>query len=99
MGATPGGGAAPLLLFGRSETSHATKLHRRHQLPRHSDLQAAWEAAANPNLLALSQPTPWQPTSIPEQYLILMTCRDEKHQVELLERFHCEGLECKALLS
>jgi hypothetical protein len=36
---------------------------------------------------------------IPEQFLLLVTCRDEKHQVELLERFGREGLECKALLS
>jgi hypothetical protein len=35
----------------------------------------------------------------PEQFLVLVTCRDEKHQVELLERFKGEGLECKALLS
>jgi hypothetical protein len=33
------------------------------------------------------------------QNLVLITCRDEKHQVELLGRFHGEGLECKALLS
>jgi hypothetical protein len=34
-----------------------------------------------------------------EQYLILVKCRDEKQQVELLERFQREELECKALLS
>jgi hypothetical protein len=28
-----------------------------------------------------------------------VTCRDEKQQVELLERFRREGLECKPLLS
>jgi hypothetical protein len=31
--------------------------------------------------------------------LLLVKYRDEKHQVELLQRFHQEGLECKALLS
>ena len=36
---------------------------------------------------------------IPQQWLVLVTCRDEKQQVELLERFQREGLECKALLS
>jgi hypothetical protein len=36
---------------------------------------------------------------IPEQYLVLVTCRDEKQQVELLARFQAEGLECRALLS
>ena len=29
----------------------------------------------------------------------LVTCRDEKDQVALLERFHGEGLECKALVA
>jgi hypothetical protein len=36
---------------------------------------------------------------VPEQFLILVECRDEKHQVELLEKFQTEGLSCKALLS
>lgn len=31
------------------------------------------------------------------RYQILIDCRDEKHQKELLERFAAEGLECKAL--
>ncbi|HVS39645.1 MAG TPA: hypothetical protein VMS17_29075, partial [Gemmataceae bacterium] len=31
---------------------------------------------------------------IPEQCLILATCRDEKQQVELLDRFQREGSEC-----
>jgi hypothetical protein len=35
----------------------------------------------------------------PAQYLVLVTCRDEQQQVELLQRFHAEGLECRALLS
>jgi hypothetical protein len=35
----------------------------------------------------------------PEQFLILVHCRDEAHQVELLERFQSEGLTCKPLLS
>ena len=64
-----------------------------------ADLQAAWEAAANPELAALTAaPRPGE-QDIPEQWLVLVTCRDEKQQVELLERFRREGLECKALLS
>jgi hypothetical protein len=63
------------------------------------DLQAAWEATVNPELEALTTPQWPGPQSIPEQYLVLVTCRDEKQQAELLERFHREGLECKALLS
>jgi hypothetical protein len=36
---------------------------------------------------------------IAEQFLILVQCRDENHQVELLGRFESEGLSCRALLS
>jgi hypothetical protein len=63
------------------------------------DLQAAWEATTNPMLAALTSHPPPDARPIPEQFLILVTSRDEKHQVELLERFHREGLECKALIS
>jgi hypothetical protein len=35
----------------------------------------------------------------PEQFPILITCRDEHHQAEMLERFRGEGVECRALLS
>jgi hypothetical protein len=42
---------------------------------------------------------PGRVESIKEQFLILVTCRDEKHQVELLGRSTPEGLTCKALLS
>jgi hypothetical protein len=31
--------------------------------------------------------------------LILVTCRDEKEQVELLRRFTDEGWRCKALVT
>ncbi len=36
---------------------------------------------------------------VPEQFLILIECQDEEHQVALLARFQGEGLACKALLS
>jgi hypothetical protein len=39
-----------------------------------------------------------RPLEISAQFMIVLTCRDEKHQVELLERFDREGLECKALV-
>jgi hypothetical protein len=62
------------------------------------ELRAAWEAAAK---AALGPPAEGRPIPqvIPEQYLVLVTCRDEKQQVELLQRFQAEGLECRALLS
>jgi hypothetical protein len=69
------------------------------KIPAAPELQAAWEAAA---AAALEPPTSRPPrefNTIPEQFLILVTCRDEQHQVELLSRLQTEGLECRALLS
>src|SRR5438105_9784558 len=60
------------------------------------ELEAAWRSAAE----AVLEEKPRRGfDSVPEQFLVLITCRDEKHQVELLERFQAEGLPCKALLS
>jgi len=64
-----------------------------------AEVQAAWDASAAPELAALKAPLPWRAQEIPEQYLVLVTCRDQKQQVELLERFRREGLEYKPLLS
>ncbi len=33
-----------------------------------------------------------------EKWLVVITCEDEAHQAELLERFADDGLKCKALL-
>ncbi len=33
-----------------------------------------------------------------EKYMVIVTCRDERQQVELLERFQQEKLECRALI-
>jgi hypothetical protein len=60
------------------------------------ELQAAWQAAAE--AAAKAQPERAVDPGL-DQYLVLVTCRDERHQVELLSRFQREGLECKALLS
>jgi hypothetical protein len=62
------------------------------------DLREAWEATARGCLEPQPREKP-ELTSIPEQFLILVTCRDEKHQIELLEQFQRDGLECRALLS
>src|SRR5437899_2383401 len=48
------------------------------------DLVAAWRATAESRLAALS-PSP-AAAGCSAQFLILITCRDEKHQVELLNR-------------
>jgi hypothetical protein len=63
-----------------------------------ANLHAAWEATLNPLLAERTGPPPGTKI-IPEQWLVLVTCRDEKQQVELLERFRREGVECRALLS
>jgi len=74
------------------------QLHRRllEQTPTDSDaLVLAWQSAAAEVL----EREPDRLVAIPEQFLILVTCRDEKQQVELLGRFGAEGLECKAMMT
>jgi hypothetical protein len=61
------------------------------------ELEAAWQAAATAAFT--EQPPAGRVESIPAQFLILVTCRDEKEQVELLGRFSGESLTCKALVS
>ena len=41
----------------------------------------------------------WGGEALAEQWYVLVTCRDEKQQAELLTRFKAEGLTCKAVLS
>jgi hypothetical protein len=62
------------------------------------ELAAAWQATVDGSLGALRAPAP-AAAAYPAQYLILVTCRDERQQIELLGRFGGEGLDCKALLS
>ena len=57
------------------------------------DLRAVWQAAAEG---ALEERPRKSFGDIPEQFLLLVTCRDEKQQVE---RFHDEGIQVKALIS
>ena len=64
-----------------------------------ADLQAAWRAEAEACWAAAAVAPGLEISPGPDQFLILVTCRDERHQVELLQRFHAEGLECRALLS
>jgi hypothetical protein len=58
----------------------------------------AWQATVEGHLAAFLGP-PSAPAVCPAQFLVLVTCRDEKQQVELLERLGGEGLEFKALMS
>jgi hypothetical protein len=63
-----------------------------------------WEAVAQSGAaveasLDSARKEPARHDSVPEQFLILVECRDEQEQTALLERFQQEGLKCKALLS
>ena len=62
------------------------------------ELRAAWQAAAAEGTLK-DEKERRSYDGFPEQFLLLVTCRDEQHQVELLQRFHDEGIQVKALLS
>jgi hypothetical protein len=33
-----------------------------------------------------------------DQFYVIVTCRDEKHRLEMLTRFKGEGLTCKAVV-
>ena len=36
---------------------------------------------------------------VPEQFAVILECEDEAEQKAMLERFHTEGLKCRALVS
>jgi hypothetical protein len=63
------------------------------------ELQAVWRAEAEAALAAVPEATTPGAQAVREQFLVLVTCRDERQQVELLEKFRREGLDCRALLS
>jgi hypothetical protein len=63
------------------------------------DLQLAWQIAADALLQTPHKDPPRGFQTVREQYLVLVTCRNEKEQIELLLRFKQEGLQCKALLA
>ena len=58
-------------------------------------VQAAFRAEAEAALAAWEAGHP-QPLP-PPQFLILVTCGDEREQTQLLQRFSKDGLTCKAL--
>jgi hypothetical protein len=63
------------------------------------DLQAVWRAAAEASLATAATPVSPPLEGLAAKFLILITCRDEWQQIDLLKRFTSQGLECKALLS
>jgi hypothetical protein len=82
----------------RQEQIHQRLLEVAPPVP--EEVQAAWRAEAEAALAAAEEERRKEgPEVVPEQFLVLVTCRDEAHQVELLQKFHREGLDCRALLS
>jgi hypothetical protein len=63
------------------------------------EMKAMWEAAAQEGLEKLERERKLIAQVVPEQYMVLVICGDEKEQLALIERFQGEGLACKALLS
>src|SRR5262245_31709028 len=55
--------------------------------------QSLGEAARQTSAQLAAEPPP------PPQFLVLIECADEAQQTELLQRFHDEGLSCRALAS
>jgi hypothetical protein len=82
----------------RQEQIHRRLLEVAPPVP--EEVQAAWRAEAEAALAAM-QPEQRKEGAewVPEQFLVVVRCRDEGEQVELLRRFHAEGLNCRALLS
>jgi hypothetical protein len=63
------------------------------------DLKALWEAAAAQALERPAAPGGWGRAAVyGHEFYVLIRCRDEPHQVELLTRFLGEGLDCQAKL-
>jgi hypothetical protein len=63
-----------------------------------AELAAAWERTRTQRWRALGEGAE-AGRALPEQWLGLVTCRDEGQQTELLRRFTGEGLACRAVVS
>ena len=64
------------------------------------DLQMLWQETQQTIDSALDEkPAKRGELELESQFSLLIQCRDEAHQVELLRRFQKEGLLCKALMT
>ena len=79
------------------EQIHARLLELAPPVP--EELRAAWRAEAEAALAAVQETPKTGVDAVPAQFLILVTCKNEAQQAELLEKFRGDGLDCKALLS
>jgi hypothetical protein len=64
-----------------------------------TELQAGLQASVDDLLKTRHTAPTGGLQTIKEQFLILVTCRDEKEQAELLRRFTDAGGQCKALVA
>lgn len=64
-----------------------------------AELQAVWQAAAARAVDSAPPADSPESTLGPAQFHVLITCSDEAEQVQLLQRFAGEGLECRALVA
>ena len=62
------------------------------------ELEAAWQVGTEAYRRAVEKGDGLGAEALGEQWYVLVTCRDERQQVELLRRFRAEGLACKAVL-
>jgi hypothetical protein len=79
------------------EQIHARLLHLTPRVD--ASLEEAWRKAAEATLTRKGDDNSKAIELGESQFMVLITCRDEAHQVELLGRFAAEGLECRALLT
>jgi hypothetical protein len=89
----------PLSALAETDTETAAELART-VASDEAALQELWDSLGNqPTVEEILNAAEPESPQTKEQYLILVTCSDERHQLELLDRFQQEGLTCKALLS
>jgi hypothetical protein len=86
-------------LAGLAQTNAETHARLREITPsRSAAVNTLWDATVRNQAMAeASLAKAARP--VQEQFLILIECRDEEQQIELLEKFQSDGLSCKALLS
>jgi hypothetical protein len=88
----------PLVGLGQMQEQLYERL-RQNTATSQPELEALWQDVARQNEEELAGMRKPIAQTVPEQYMLLVMCQDEKQQLELLARLQGEGLECKVLLS
>jgi hypothetical protein len=88
----------PLVALGKMQEQLYERL-RQNTPASNPELDAFWQLSARQNEEELAPFRKPIAQRIPEEYMVLVICQDEKHQLELIARFQNEGLDCKALQS